>query len=76
MTDVERDGDALTMRLAGGDDLLERARGLAERESQCCSFFDFTVNADGDAVVMRVAVEPAYASILDGIERRARAQLR
>ena len=75
ITDVERVGDTLTLRLAGGADVLASARDLARRESQCCSFFDFTVGPDGDSVLMTVAVGPAHANVLDGIERRARARL-
>jgi hypothetical protein len=66
----------------GGDDalllvLVTRivARDLAERESQCCSFFAFTFTR-GDAsqdetLEMSVSVPGAHVAVLDGVQRLA-----
>ncbi len=61
---------------AGPAGLAGEIRGLAERETSCCSFFDFTVSpqatrADGDAVRLEVEVPPARADVLAGLAARA-----
>jgi hypothetical protein len=59
-----------------GDPGVERvARDLAERESQCCSFFAFTFTR-GDAsqdetLEMSVSVPGAHVAVLDGVQRLA-----
>lgn len=45
------------------------ARDLAERETQCCSFFTFEFLA-GEQLELRVIVQPEYVKILDTIESR------
>lgn len=44
---VEADGASARLLLRGGDGPLVRAVDLAEREKQCCSFFEFGVTLDG-----------------------------
>lgn len=46
------------------------ARDLAQRESECCSFFTFEFESVGDAVVMHIAVPPSQIEVLDAIEAR------
>jgi hypothetical protein len=44
---------------------------LTVRESQCCSFFDFTVAAaDPERVELTIAVPPAYVTVLDALVAR------
>jgi hypothetical protein len=45
-------------------------RDLARRESECCSFFAFEFEPDGDAVVMHIGVPPAQFEVLDALEAR------
>ena len=47
----------------------EAVRDLTDRESQCCSFFTFTVRDEPDAVVLDIVVPDAYHGVLDGMER-------
>jgi hypothetical protein len=46
------------------------ARDLARRESECCSFFTFEFEADGEDVVMRICVPPQHVAVLDALEAR------
>jgi hypothetical protein len=49
------------------------ARDLAQRESECCSFFTFEFEAVGEDVVMRIGVPPEHVAVLDALEARAAA---
>jgi hypothetical protein len=46
------------------------ARDLARRESECCSFFTFGFQSDGEDLVMRVEVPSSQVEVLDAIEAR------
>jgi hypothetical protein len=46
------------------------ARDLADRETQCCSFFAFDFEPLGDNVVMRIGVSPSRTEVLDSLEAR------
>jgi hypothetical protein len=46
------------------------ARDLARRESECCSFFAFEFDPEGDDVVMRIGVPQSQIEVLDAIEAR------
>jgi hypothetical protein len=49
-------------------DLFARVRDLADRESECCSFFTFDVTAgDGGGVTLAVKVDAAHIAVLDAI---------
>lgn len=50
-----------------------RARGLAARESACCSFFTFSFTPAADSVWMDIAVPPARTEVLDGLTAQAAA---
>jgi hypothetical protein len=71
--DVERrDPQHARLRLAGAEDLVADARDLTARETECCSFFTFTVTPEPpDRVVLHVAVPEAYTSVLDALVDRA-----
>jgi hypothetical protein len=45
-------------------------RDLADRESQCCSFFAFEFEPDGEDVVMHVGVPPSQIEVLNALEAR------
>ena len=47
------------------------AKDLARRESECCSFFTFAFEAEGDDVVMHIGVPPEHVAVLDALEARA-----
>jgi len=64
----------LRLMLSGGDDLEATVRDLAVRESQCCSFFNFSVSTQRSGrVVLDVEVPPQHAAVLDALAVRARA---
>jgi len=68
--------------LVGGNDLLEVVKDLSDRESQCCSFFDFTVterpltSVEGGSGSARahldVAVPAEHQEVLDSLIEHAR----
>jgi hypothetical protein len=47
-------------------------RDLADRESECCSFFTFEFEPTGDDVVMHISVPPNQVDVLDALEAHAR----
>jgi hypothetical protein len=47
------------------------ARDLADRESGCCSFFEFSFTAgDGGSVVMGIGVPSQHVNVLDALHAR------
>ena len=46
-------------------------RDLSARESECCSFFAFTITADRTDLTVDVEVPPAHVDVLDALEARA-----
>jgi len=59
--------------LAGPAGLADAARDLTARETECCSFWDFTVTAGPDAVVLDVQVPRRHSDVLAALIQRARA---
>jgi hypothetical protein len=63
------------MRFTGPAGLAEKVRDLAARETECCSFFAFTVipepAGEGDALTLDVTVPPQYADVLASLAERA-----
>ncbi|WP_433796401.1 hypothetical protein [Actinoplanes sp. CA-252034] len=51
-------------------------RELAARESDCCSFFVFTVHPGDDVLRLEIAVPGAQADVLDALQRRAADRMR
>ncbi len=49
----------------------ELVQDLARRETECCSFFDFTVTERSGVLLLDVVVPAAYAETLDAIVERA-----
>jgi hypothetical protein len=63
------------LRLAGPAGLAGTVEDLTARETECCSFFGFTVTAepapDGEVVVLDVEVPARHADVLASLVRRA-----
>jgi hypothetical protein len=57
------------LKLSLPRDVEAAARDLAQRESECCSFFTFEFDSADDVVVMHVSVPPSQVEVLDAIER-------
>jgi hypothetical protein len=52
------------------------ARDLAARETQCCSFFTFSLTSDGDTVQVDVRVPAVRSEVLDALAARAASRMR
>lgn len=67
----------LRLRLAGPSGLEATVRDLTARESECCSFFTFTVtSADaeaGEALTLDIEVPARYADVLGSLAATASA---
>lgn len=61
----------LRLTLSGDADLADTVRELATRETECCSFFDFTVTETADAVTLDIEVPAAQTAVLDGLSELA-----
>ena len=63
------------LALTGGAGLAARVRDLTARETECCSFFTFTVTPepadDGAAVTLDIEVPARYAEVLASLAQRA-----
>jgi hypothetical protein len=63
------------LRLTGPAGLETRVRDLAARETECCSFFTFTLTAetaaDGEGLVLDITVPTGYTDVLDSLTQRA-----
>jgi hypothetical protein len=66
---IERVDDArMRMRLSGDDTLLPALTDLTARETECCSFFRFTITELGDGVLeLEIAVSPPHVDVLHGL---------
>jgi hypothetical protein len=65
--------DATRLRLGLDPHAEGVARSLADRESGCCSIFDFTFDASQSSVTMSVVVPESHADVLDALARRVAA---
>jgi hypothetical protein len=69
---IERvDETRVRMELSGDDAVRAAVTDLTARESECCSFFSFTVTGAGDHIDLDVSVPPSHADVLDGLARLA-----
>lgn len=59
------------MRMTGPAGLEARVRDLTARETECCSFFTFTITPDGDTLLLDIEVPAAYAEVLTALAGRA-----
>lgn len=71
VTDVERGETHTRLTLSGPPTLAGRVRDLTERESQCCSFFTFTIDGLDSAPTLDISVPPERRDILDALTTRA-----
>lgn len=63
---VERsNAQQLRIRLIASAGVLDRAVDLAQREKECCAFFDFAVAREAEAFWLRVRVPPEASGTLD-----------
>ncbi len=62
----------LRLTLTGGPALAESVRDLAARETECCSFFTFTVTTPQSGLVrLDIEVPAKHTDVLDAFEARA-----
>jgi hypothetical protein len=63
------------MALTGQAGLAATVRDLTARETECCSFFAFTVSAEpadvGEALTLDIEVPAQYADVLASLAQRA-----
>ena len=70
---VDRIGETrLRLELEPSPEVAGRAAQLAAKETGCCSFFTFTLTADGAGVRLDVAVPDGQTDVLDALAARAR----
>jgi hypothetical protein len=67
---VERLGDD-RLRLRLRPEAAGRAADLAMRETDCCSFFTFTLTASSGGLTLEARVPPMHAGVLDALADRA-----
>ena len=71
LTRMTADGAAVRMRLHGDAGLRDRVLDLTARETDCCSFFVFTVTGSVTEVDLSISVPAARQDILDALAARA-----
>ena len=67
------ENDRLRLGLRRGSQAASRAAALAAAETECCSFFTFTLTLTGDHLDLDIAVPPERIEILDALAARAAA---
>lgn len=73
---IERVGPSqLRLELQSSPEVAERAARLAAAETECCSFFTFTLTATGGRLALEVSVPRRYTGVLDGLAGQATAAL-
>jgi hypothetical protein len=71
---VERPGPGrVRLELEPTPQVAAAAAGLAVRETDCCSFFTFTLSATGGDLLLDVTVPPAHVGVLEALAARAAA---
>lgn len=63
--------DPRQLRLELAPAAAARAADLLVRESECCSFFTFTLTATGGRVSLAIGVPAAHVDVLDALADRA-----
>jgi hypothetical protein len=61
----------LRLRLRRSREIASQAAELAAAETECCSFFTFTLTVASDSLLLDIVVPAARASILDALARQA-----
>ena len=62
-----------TFELPAEPSVAATAANLTARESQCCTFWTFTLTLTGGRVTLDVRVPPRYGDVLDALVGRAQA---
>jgi hypothetical protein len=62
--------DAQTLDVTLAPDSRETVADLTARETECCSFFTFTLSGSADELRLRITVPPARTDVLDGLSER------
>ncbi len=65
----------LQLELEPGPGPAGRTAELISAETECCSFFTFTLTATAGSLVLQVAVPPAQVAVLDALAERADSRL-
>jgi hypothetical protein len=74
VTGTERIGpQQLRLTLRRDRQIAAQAAELAAAETECCSFFTFTLTVANDCLLLDVSVPPARVEILDALAGQARA---
>jgi len=60
----------LRLRLRPTPEVAARTAELVSRETQCCSFFAFTLRVTGGSLTLEVTVPAQHAAVLDVLQRR------
>lgn len=63
----------LHLDLRPGPQVAARAAELAAAETECCSFFTFTLTAAIGALALDITVPTAHTAVLDALASAARA---
>jgi len=64
----------LRLRLRRDRHVAGRVAELAAAETECCSFFTFTLTVGGDSLLLDISVPAGRAGVLDGLARQAAAR--
>jgi hypothetical protein len=64
----------LRLRLRRDRRVASQAAELAAAETECCSFFTFTLTVASDSLLLDIVVPAARTGILDALERQAAAR--
>jgi hypothetical protein len=68
--------DQVRMSLVGPVGLADTVRDLTARETECCSFFTFTITAhptaDGEALTLDIGVPATHTAVLASLAERAK----
>ncbi len=62
----------LILTLRGGNTLREHLNDLVERESECCSFFTFTITATPQGADLGIGVDREHEPFLDALAASCR----
>jgi hypothetical protein len=57
----------LRLELRASPQVAGRAATLAAAETECCSFFTFTLTATGGALALEISVPTPHVGVLDGL---------
>lgn len=62
----------LRLELQPGREVAARVADLVARETECCSFFTFSLTATGGELTLDIGVPDAHVDVLDALDKPAR----